>query len=535
MGVSVVFVANLLGCGPSVESSVQGATESGRGTGTTGSSAPEEIVLWEVDNRRLDILLVVDNSSSTAPIQARLMEALPHWLEALGDDPDARREYRLAVTTTDSGNVLCDHLTTPESGSFVTTSCRQRLSDFEAIEADDRDTCLQACDLDSLGMTTPWIEVTASGTNLPPKIDPVAAASCLVPQGISGCGFESPLESMRRALTRARDPSAPEFGFLRDDAVLLVVFVTDEADCSARPEHQLEVFGPDGNRVFWSEHDASFPSSAVCWNAGVSCTGLPDGYQCESADKGIAGQPADPSEAVLVPVQEYVDLLQAIEDEKQQRCPDTEVFVSALSGVPVGFDGDDTIPYAEGPDPEDPDSFQSTFGIGPGCSDEAVQAVPPVRLREFARAFEVDRNNLYSVCSTDYTDALFESVLPVRGQRPLCVPVCVADLEHAPGVQPDCTVRERWVDDDGQAHEVVLPECEGEGQLVPGHDACVVYLGDAGGLSDEPTDDMDPYCIDEGWNLELRIVRTPGAPPPNEAMGTIECEPSTTPSIDCPR
>jgi hypothetical protein len=44
--------------------------------------------------------------------------------------------------------------------------------------------------------------------------------------GDSGCGFEQPFKAARLALTSSK-------GFLRDDALLLVVFVTDEDDCSA--------------------------------------------------------------------------------------------------------------------------------------------------------------------------------------------------------------------------------------------------------------------------------------------------------------
>src|SRR5512135_1990238 len=55
------------------------------------------------------------------------------------------------------------------------------------------------------------------------------AFSCIAQVGAAGCGFEAPLEAMKRALDGSRPENA---GFLRDDANLVVVLLTDEDDCS---------------------------------------------------------------------------------------------------------------------------------------------------------------------------------------------------------------------------------------------------------------------------------------------------------------
>src|SRR5687768_2425158 len=49
--------------------------------------------------------------------------------------------------------------------------------------------------------------------------------------GDNGCGYEQPFKAARLALS-AKMPGSE--GFLRDDALLLVVFVTDEDDCSSK-------------------------------------------------------------------------------------------------------------------------------------------------------------------------------------------------------------------------------------------------------------------------------------------------------------
>ncbi len=56
---------------------------------------------------------------------------------------------------------------------------------------------------------------------------------CIGLLGTDGCGFEQHLASMRRALETTGAGEQNE-GFLRQDAYLAVVFVTDEDDCSAR-------------------------------------------------------------------------------------------------------------------------------------------------------------------------------------------------------------------------------------------------------------------------------------------------------------
>lgn len=206
------------------------------------------------------------------------------------------------------------------------------------------------------------------------------------------------------------------------------------------------------------------------------------------------------------------------------------MLLSIVAGVPLDYASTGVIEYAQGPDPGDPDSFQGTFGIGPGCTDDTFSAVPPVRLRELADAFPIDDNNLISVCHNDYTEVL-APLFGFRDQiRPACVPICVADVDDAPGLQPDCTVRERW-SEDGAPQEVTIPMCH-PGDAVPaGANVCFVPLTDTNGATETTADDMQAECIDEGWNLELRIVRREGFPIAGGATISVACEP--TPDAAC--
>ncbi|MEM9458652.1 MAG: hypothetical protein AAGF11_31035 [Myxococcota bacterium] len=351
----------------------------------TGDTGDTEV---SPSTREVDIVFVVDNSGSMSASQAKLATSI----QALTDTLDAAVppvDYRIAVTTTDNGNPFCS--SNPEAGEFRATSCRQRISEFvfggtEIVDMTD-EACLDICTHEDLNLVEPWIAVNRSTdtTNLP-NGDVVGALRCMLPQGLDGCGFEQPLESLHKALLRSDTADEPSYGFSRPGALLAVAIVTDEDDCSHNTDHEA-IFDPDGNRVFWGNQDVLFPSSAVCWNAGVQCTGA-DPYDCVTENFDVDGNPTlDPDAAVLHPLSQYIDDL-------NQR----GAYVIAINGVgangePVYTDGDDA-------------QFRDDFGIGAGCTGtEGDNAVPPVRVRALVDSV-AGPGNLHSICDDDYLPAL---------------------------------------------------------------------------------------------------------------------------------
>jgi len=370
---------------------------SGEGGETTGSPQPTE------PSDEVDILFVVDNSGSMGDEQANLSESIHGLILPL---VDGGFDIRVAVTTSDDSNYWCSGsgVSDPESGQFVYSSCRSRLGDFYFSGTDTaaETACTDFCEFDSITASDgPWLDVTDAASAFD-------ALRCVLPQGINGCGFESTLESGRKALALAGSDGQDESGFVRDGAHLAVVFVTDEADCSFNPSHQATVFGEQGtgNQEFWSLPDVQqSPTSAVCWNAGVDCDFSLGSEQCVSADKDVNGNATtDADQAALHPVARFRSQLEALRQDKLSSGAD--VFVFGLVGVPENYDG--VMSYAQGPDGTSPDSFQAKFGIGQGCSSAVVgEAVPPVRIRELAEGSAWgDNGKLYSVCATDYAPAL---------------------------------------------------------------------------------------------------------------------------------
>ncbi|KIG12856.1 hypothetical protein DB30_00974 [Enhygromyxa salina] len=500
--------------------------------------------------RKVDILFVIDNSSSMAEEQSTLAANFGAFIEVL-EDEGARVDYRVAITTTDNGNPACDpQLTTPEFGALVMHSCEQHLEDFVANMGEDLDVrdvgCRDSCTLDAdalalLPTTTalddvpgprPWIERINGKTNLPLGTNMADAFACFGPQGIGGCSFESPLEAMAQALYRSYDVDDPSAGFLRHDAVLAIIFVTDEVDCS---------HAEAGSALF--EVDA--PASAVCWNAGVSCEGDPAHYDsCEPVNKSTQGSVGvDDADAVLRPMSRYIGLLEGIEREKQNFDPTAEVVVGLIGGV--GSSGEPFYAEVGDSDPE----FQDRFGIGPGCvrpnpedPDRPKRALPPVRLRELVEAFTP--GNMFSICDWDYTDALGSFLPNGWGQlTPACYGYCAEDTDPTTDVlEPSCVVEERPLEG---GEGTWLSQCKRDAGgyviedgdfVMPSDDVdvCFAMLTDPHGTTSATADDISAECLDRGHNLEFTVARRPGVPGVAASRLVTTCTLSNEPAVSCP-
>jgi hypothetical protein len=412
----VLSLACLAACpAPSSDGDDDAGTTTGNGTDDESSTDDAESSDGEITDESSDdvttggpafdkvsILLVIDNSGSMGEEQSRLTTGIFGLTDTLDG---AGIDWRIGVTTSDNGNPWCPAgTTTPEGGKLVLSSCRSRLQDFlfsDIVDVQDI-ACNDICSLETITVEPtstasdpnpvprPWVERSGGVANVAEPVDDVL--SCVIPQGVNGCGFESQLESSYLALARAYNQAESNYGFFEDDRLPVVVFLTDEADCSYNKDW-ADIFSPDGNRVFWSDPNDSFPTSAVCWNAGVDCIGDPSGYDtCEPMNKDIFGVAnASDEDAVLHPVARYND-----------RFGELGAIVFAIDGV--GEDGE--VFYADIGD-VDPE-FQDSFGIGPGCTAPGgVTAVPPVRMRVVAEANAPNGSDrkLYSVCGSNYGPA----------------------------------------------------------------------------------------------------------------------------------
>ncbi|PRQ05978.1 vWA domain-containing protein [Enhygromyxa salina] len=487
-------------------------------------------------NKKVDVLLVIDNSGSMGDEQANLAANFGPFIERL---ELAGADYRIGITTTDIGGPLCGN--TANGGELQLSSCVDRPHTFSsaATKEDKFDVaCAAQCGLSSADLeiqptsisadgeavARPWIQSFNGVDNLPADVDTHAAFACFAPQGISGCGWESPLEATARALTNMQNVDRPEFGFLRDDAILAVLIVTDEVDCSFNPSLKNELFVED---TFFAE-GAESVTSAVCWNGGVQCSGESPYDDCWDANLGASGElTTDPDASVLRPVSRYVDLLEGIAATK---IGGREVLVSVIAGVPADYSsGAGELIYADSPNPE----FQRDFGIGAGCENEVngelQTAVPPVRLEAFASAFmgaglAENARNVYSVCEADYTPAILDIVAGIEVELPpACFPACVLDLDASTeALEFSCDVTQTA----GGAEQDIVECLVGDGgyELPAGEDAC--WIAKTG-------DELAEACVAERRNLEFELIRRSGVVVPGDVVVRAECELSSRPSIDC--
>ncbi|HEY5951363.1 MAG TPA: vWA domain-containing protein [Kofleriaceae bacterium] len=149
---------------------------------------------------KMDILFVIDNSGSMDQEQSNLIANFPHFISVLDE---SGLDYRVAVTTTSRNytfNIMVGTSTIP----LTTTG--------ESGEMLKKGT-----------MTKRWID----------KGDPDVAGkfSTLANVGISGSGTEMPLGALRDAF-EDRMMDGTNMGFRRPDALLGIVILTDEDDCS---------------------------------------------------------------------------------------------------------------------------------------------------------------------------------------------------------------------------------------------------------------------------------------------------------------
>lgn len=472
--------------------------------------------------RAVDILFVVDNSGSMGGEQGTLARSFAAFVDVL-ESQQVGANYRIGVTTTAGDGLL------------RAISCRERLNDFlfewTFGTLDERQRgCLDHCDYETIPLANPWIEKSEGTTNLPPGVDIAGAFQCIGPPGINGPGFERPLEGMYQLVTQ--DYSA----FLRADALLAVIFLTDEADCSAS-QSNLDWLQFDG-APFWSSPDGS--SSGSCWNAGVTCIGGPGTYDdCFAEDKGFDGFPTDdPEAAVLYPRERYIDLLTDLAITRQAQGGQGQVLLSAILGVPLDYPETGVIVYQD----SEFEDFTLEYGIGPACNRglETINdppGIPDVRLRNVVESFAGGDPTVFSICSDDYSVAL-ESIAGAIGEisERACVIGCVADLSPKKGLQPSCTLLEQFPPELGEPDRLVEPCKIGDDTWDfpgPNVDTCYRVLDDPDASTERKVDDMTTHCSTQGFNLELLVERREGVPVPSGTSIQVDCDLLAQPGIKC--
>jgi len=431
------------------------------------------------DCELIDILFVIDNSATMGEEQLNLSANFPRLIERLsnldGDDGTIKADVNIMVTTSDFGHPLCSEFYkegySPSQGAPIFSGCNERISSFTSAHPFNPtkipEACTNECPSDVVPGGDPFIHFDPMGSNVPMG-DVAAALSCMAPQGIEGCGYEAPLETMLQALRPEacwNDPSSPECeadeqwgwvgrGFIRRGSTLAIAIITDEADCSVRAPDGFSWFTDGDNNEYWAEDpeaEVKLPSSGVCWRAGVDCT--------DDDGDGVYESCAPKDNEVLHSTTRYKEFLQYIQTELHN-----DVVMLGVLGVPPVTEREASPPFeaieggiadlvyrdwkdgeydgtSEGGDilPADWGSGltavhkQWEFGIGPGCTGKTTmivddgdggekevevftgQAVPPVRIRDVCESLNLvddatgqmrKRCCIESICDDDFSPAV---------------------------------------------------------------------------------------------------------------------------------
>ncbi|MEM9493694.1 MAG: hypothetical protein AAGC55_31385, partial [Myxococcota bacterium] len=382
--ISAAFGLLSTGCG--------GETSSADGTSGPSNATIAATILPE-PNPNIDILFVIDNSHSMLEEQ----NALANWAQT----------YLFGVIETEAGFLPNLHIGVISSdmgtGDYASGGC-EGSGDRGILHNQPQ---LPGC----AGPSDRYIRDVANPDGSRDRNysgELADAFACISNLGTEGCGFEQPLEAMRLALSGDVTENA---GFLRDDALLAVIFITDEDDCSTIDP---QLFDPSQAAVAELGPLASFR----CFEFGVTCA---------ASDPRAPGERTDcvaASSDFMNGIEPYVDVLRGLKADPSM------VVVGAIAGPPE--------PVEVWANPEDgrPELAPSCVAAGGGV------ATPAVRLADFLGGFPA-RNQFASICEGDLVGPL-QSVASVIGGTAAaspCLRGALADRDgDSPGVQPECSV-----------------------------------------------------------------------------------------------
>ncbi|HSS37466.1 MAG TPA: hypothetical protein VLT58_01735 [Polyangia bacterium] len=352
---------------------------------------------------KLDLLFMVDNSSSMAPAQEKLIGQLQSFAAALEGLPGGLPDLHVAVISSDMG----------APGDVATSLGCTTFGDGGEFQVAPRGACTST----GLDHGARFIVNSGGIANYTGQLSDVL--TCIAALGSTGCGFEHQLASVARALgADGSPPPDANLGFLRDDAELAIVLLSNEDDCSAptaTPIYSLNggvqslsnPLGPIANyRCNRYGHLCKDPMSAnpdalvkPPQDIPTDATGSPPTMtltDCVS-DDGCSG--------LLTPIQSFVNGIKALKADAGQ------VVVGAIVAPPEPYTVLWVPPAAPPPGTAGELWPQVMHSCGPAGGDDVNPAGqqsadgtfgdPAVRIAQWARAFG-ENGFVSSICDPSF-------------------------------------------------------------------------------------------------------------------------------------
>jgi len=368
-------------------------------------------VLAELGARKVDVLFVIDDSSSMAPAQANLVASFPAFMETLRALPAGAPDLHIAVISSDMG---------AGDGSIPGCAGVGKAGRFQFAARG-------ACAATNLQADATFITDAGGGvTNYTGNIEDVFG--CIAPLGESGCGFEQPFAAITRALGAdgRGNPPADNAGFLRPDARLAIVMLTNEDDCTPRAGTAL--FDATSNITLASPLGP--PTSFRCNEFGHLCSGA---APARVAPNGLVGDMftydnCEPAEGagMLESVADTVGQIKGLKAE-----PAGQILMASIQGS--------TGPYVvHWRDPLPPDTMPWPEITHSCTAPDLSFADPGIRTANLAFGFGA-MGFVFSICDYSFALGLSRFASAIGGLfSPSCIAGEIADDVTRPGSQPAC-------------------------------------------------------------------------------------------------
>lgn len=357
--------------------------------------------------RKLDLLFMIDNSNSMKEEQESLKVNFPKFMAELRKIPGANGpelpDVRIAIVSSDVG-----------AGTEAVGTCVP-LGDKGRFQVKG------GCGLDKA--QAHWLAAQENGTkvNFTGKLEDVF--SCMASLGVDGCGYEHQLQSIRAALSKENPENQ---GFLRQDAYLGIIILSDEDDCSARPDTDLFLSVPDGHNP-----------NLACSLQGHTCNGQMVPANVFNAPLASC-KPTEGAKSKLIPVEEFVKYVKDLKGGRNDR---------TIVGAIIGWNFQDNTPYQikknvkGGAGVTEDDSLDTQ----PVCRSTNGVATPGIRLKGFVDAFGSEFGSTHSICQSDLSAPLVEIGKKIAQRLgTTCVTAPLVDKDKsAAGIQADCQITDR--------------------------------------------------------------------------------------------
>jgi hypothetical protein len=383
IGIVAAGVALAVGCG-SVSTSSDGGGRGGGGadtggttgtggTGGTGGGGRGGAAGSFTPTRDVDILFMVDNSSSTESLQKNLLQNFPTFMSTLQAQPGGLPNIHIAVITSDIG-----------AGDGSIAGCDTTGGNMGIFQYTPRGTCTAT----HLTPGETFITNINGVGNYTGNLADVF--SCIAQVGSTGCGFEQPLAAIARALGADGKPAPAEnAAFLRPNALLFIVIVTNEDDCSV-PAGSL-LYDTSNNMTLGSALGP--PSNFRCNEFGHLCNGAkpprkaPTGSISDTVT--LTGCTSAEQAGMLTPVATFVAQLRAL-----KQFPDDQILISAIAAPPTPY----TVNWKAAPTS---DTGPWPFMAHSCTATDGSFGDPAVRIANLVTAFGAN-GVANSVCDTSY-------------------------------------------------------------------------------------------------------------------------------------